>query len=42
MIRLTGVTVRYGRRTVLDEANFHLPEGGIAYVTGRSGRARAP
>ncbi len=41
MIRLTGVTVRYGRRTVLDEANFHLPEGGIAYVTGRSGAGKS-
>lgn len=41
MIRLTGVTVRYGRRTVLDEADFHLPEGGIAYVTGRSGAGKS-
>ncbi|MFB9275577.1 cell division ATP-binding protein FtsE [Cohnella cellulosilytica] len=41
MIRLTGVTVRYGRRTVLDEADFHLPEGGVAYVTGRSGAGKS-
>lgn len=41
MIRLTGATVRYGRRTVLDEADFHLPEQSVAYVTGKSGAGKS-
>lgn len=41
VIRLTDVSIQYGRRKVLDGASFQLPEGEIAYITGRSGAGKS-
>ena len=39
-LRATGVTVRFGRRTVLDGVDVHAPAGVITGITGASGSGK--
>ena len=38
---MVGVSFGYGRLTILDDADFELPKGGTAVITGRNGSGKS-